>query len=141
MIRFSARVELYPTEDPNAVRKALMNLFPESVITDGGSFLACVPENIDQLVALITEQKIRYAFIEQINRNTQGNRFCINLNKQAALAGRVNIADEPKPLGSIELSGETENPVLYFEKLLDILGYVSSRWENDESRLTQSADG
>ncbi|MBX8636461.1 MAG: hypothetical protein KIY09_08505 [Thermoplasmata archaeon] len=141
MIRFSARVELYPTEDPNAVRKALMNLFPESVITDGGSFLACVPENIDQLVALITEQKIRYAFIEQINRNTEGNRFRINLNKQAALAGRVNIADEPKPLGSIELSGETENPVLYFEKLLDILGYVSSRWENDESRLTQSADG
>ena len=36
-----------------------------------------------------------------------------------------------EPLGSIEFSGVVDNPVIYFEKLLDITGYVSSRQEGD----------
>ena len=128
---FSVRAELYPTEDTASVRRAVASLFPDSTVTEEGTFLVCHPADITQLITLITEQKTRYAFVEQLSRKTEGNGFRILLNKQAALAGRVNIVDEPKPLGSIEFSGVVDNPVIYFEKLLDITGYVSSRQEGD----------
>ncbi len=138
---FSVRAELYPTEDTASVRRAVANLFPDSTVTEEGAFLVCHPAEITQLITLITGQKTRYAFVEELSRKTEGNGFRILLNKQAALAGRVNIVDEPKPLGSIEFSGVVDNPVIYFEKLLDITGYVSSRQEGDSlGRYTQDGE-
>jgi predicted RNA binding protein with dsRBD fold (UPF0201 family) len=131
MTDFYVRAELFPTEDPARVKNAVSNLFPDVRLIEEGNFLLCRPVEIGPLLKLIADQKIKYAFVEEINRNAEGSRFCIKFNKQAALAGRVNITDEPKPLGSIELSGEVNNPVLYFEKLLSIVGYVTSRQGKD----------
>ncbi len=127
MASYSVRAELFPTEDPAAVRNAILNIFPDSTIISDGNFLLCKPAEIDQLIRLVTEQKTRVAFVEEIDRKTQGNGFRMRLNKQAALAGRVNIADEPKPLGCIEFGCDVTNPVIHFEKLLDVVGCVSSK--------------
>ncbi len=131
MTDFYVRAELFPTEDPARVKNAVSNLFPDARLTGEGNFILCRPVEIGPLLKLIADQKIKYAFVEEINRNAEGSRFCIKFNKQAALAGRVNIIDEPKPLGSIELSGEVNNPVLHFEKLLGVAGYVTSRQGKD----------
>lgn len=82
---------------------------------------------VTHLLELITEQKIRFAFLEEVARNVHGTHFSVELNKQAATAGRVNIVDEPRPLGCILLEGEVEQPVLFFEKMLNAEGYISSR--------------
>lgn len=124
---FTASARIFPTEDPVLVYASVTNLFPDSTLTAGEDQVKAAVSGIDHLVRLVTEQKTRYSFLEAVSRGCEGNRFRVTLNKQAASVSRVNLVDEPRPLGWIEFSGVVDNPVEYFEKMLDIPGYITSR--------------
>lgn len=111
-----------------------MNLFPEAKIAAGTDLIVADFESIDHLATLVTEQKTRYSFLDAVNEGLEGDHFVVRLNKQAATVSKVNVVDEPKPLGNIEFSGTVADPVMYFEKVLDVVGYISARTQRRESR-------
>lgn len=126
---FNVQARIFPTEDPSKVAAAIINLFPDSSVScTEDSALASV-RSVDHLARLLIDQKTRYSFLDALNEGCSGNGFSIRLNKQAASVSRVNVVDEPKPLGWLEFSGKVEEPVVYFEKLLDAVGYISARSE------------
>ena len=124
---FRASARVFPTEDPSRVSRALLNLFPEARITAAEGSVVAEFDSIEHLAQLLTDQKTRYSFLDAVNGGCDGDHFVLNLNKQAATVSRVNIVDEPKPLGSIEFSGTVNDPVMYFEKMLDVVGYITAR--------------
>lgn len=130
--KFKATSRIFPTEDPLKVSAALTNLFPGAQLEVTEDSVTATFGEVDNLARLVTDQKTRYAFLDALNRGCTGNHFALSLNKQAASVSRVNVVDEPKPLGSIEFSGELDEPIVYFEKLLDIAGYVTSRMRGRE---------
>ncbi|MBX8643477.1 MAG: hypothetical protein KIY12_01930 [Thermoplasmata archaeon] len=127
MASFYVISEIYPTEDAEKVRISVINLFPETNIIIRKGRLEGEIKDIQHLMNMVIEQKIRYAFLESIHRHSDIASFSISLNKQAAFAGKVNLVDEPKPLGEIVFRGEVREPVIYFEKMLGIQGYISAR--------------
>ncbi len=134
MGKFKATCRIFPTEDPQKVSAALINLFPGAQLAIAADGATADFAEVDNLARLVTEQKTRYAFMDALNRGCSGNRFAISLNKQAAFVSRVNVVDEPKPLGSIEFSGEIDEPIVFFEKMLDVVGYITSRIRHREEK-------
>ena len=137
---FRASARVFPTEDPSRVSRALLNLFPDARITAGKESIVAEFDSVDHLAQLLTDQKTRYSFLDALNEGCDGNHFVLSLNKQAATVSRVNVVDEAKPLGSIEFSGTVADPVMYFEKILDVMGYISARALRRENRKQGSAD-
>ena len=124
---FNVQARIFPTEDPLKVSAAIINLFPDSSVSCTEDTASASVNSVDHLAKLLTDQKTRYSFLDALNSGCSGNRFSVRLNKQAASVSRVNVVDEPKPLGWLEFSGEVWEPVVYFEKLLDAAGYISAR--------------
>lgn len=124
---FRASARIFPTEDPLMVSRTITNLFPEAVVSVSDDKVSATIPVINNLAKLLLDQKTRYAFLDALREACDDNHFSLRLNKQAASVSRVNIVDEPKPLGWLEFSGEVEDPVSYFEKMLDAVGYITAR--------------
>jgi predicted RNA binding protein with dsRBD fold (UPF0201 family) len=124
---FVVRAEIYPTEDEEKIRTAIHSIFPAAELRTEGNIIEGEVRDLHTLIEIVIDQNIRYSFIEEIGRNSTNSGFSIMLNKQAAFAGKVNTVDEPKPLGEILFTGNIDNPLLYFEKLLGIQGYLSGK--------------
>lgn len=137
---FRASARVFPTEDPSKVSGALLNLFPDARMTNSSDGVVAEFDNIDNLARLVTDQKTRYSFMDAMNEGCSEDHFVMTLNKQAATVSRVNVVDEPKPLGNIEFSGTVSDPVMYFEKILDVVGYLSARTQRREGREQSSSD-
>jgi predicted RNA binding protein with dsRBD fold (UPF0201 family) len=128
MPEYSVSAPVYPSENGEAVLTALRTLFPEARLTRMDKGISGTADSIAHLLELIIEQKIRYSFLEELARNFRGECFSIQLNKQAATVGKVNLVDETKPLGNISLSGKVERGIIFFERELKAEGYISSRY-------------
>ncbi len=133
-ITFWANAPVFPSEDPDKVEAALLSLFPEAATERAPGRISASFDSVEHLVRLITDQKTRYAFLQAVGRSSTGSRFSLKLNKQAACVSKVNVVDEPKPLGSIEFGGELPDPLLYFEKELDAVGFLTARRDQAESQ-------
>lgn len=97
------RVNCFPTEDPEKVKQAVLNLFPESEFEEceGGFFakassLESFKEVLGNLRILDTARSVLY-------RGREGNRTSFSLNKQVAFIGKVSFAEERMPLGRIDV--------------------------------------
>ncbi len=137
MGRFRVDCIVFPTEDPEKVSAAISNLFPGAELRVRNDRVDGSFDDIENLARLVTDQKTRYAFLDAIYRGCRGDSFSVELNKQAASVSRVNVVDEPKPLGSLHFSGELAEPVSFFEKMLDITGYLTSRSERRNNRESE----
>lgn len=112
-------VEVRPTEDPEKVKKALLNVFePEEIETraEGESTLliakATSYRSLLKLKEAIWRQGIQDAARSVLSRSVAGEgRLVFNLNKQAAYVGVVSFATEPNesPLGPIVFNVETSD--------------------------------
>ncbi len=138
---FSLSAKIFPTEDPSKIASAMLNLIPDATLTRKSGLITASSTNVEHIVKLVTDQKTRYAFLEAVNSGCSGNSFTVYLNKQAAFVSRVNIVDEPGPLGSIEFSGAVDEPVVFFEKMLDIVGYITSRELRRAERRVEGETG
>ena len=117
--------EVRPTEDPERVKKAMMNILRGEVIyrsTDewsGKVILEGDQTSLERLRMILQRDRIRAAARSVLRRSIEKNRVAFFLNKQAAHAGHVSFS-EPEgesPLGPIQVILETENP----EQLIDWL--------------------
>ena len=93
--------DLLPTEDRKKVLLALSNLFPDSKFKEDGHRLIG-EAGLSRFKELLEKEEIRAAIEAALDDNLAGETSFLDLNKTAALAGRVAI-DESSPLGKIRL--------------------------------------
>ena len=93
---------LRPTESPEKVRRAVLNLFPKTRLEEGESLKGRV-DSLDRFAELLRKQRIRDSSREVLLGSIRGRRLVFHLNKQAAFAGRVSFSAHA-PLGDIRVT-------------------------------------
>ncbi len=93
---------LRPTESPEKVRRAVLNLFPKTLLEEGESLRGRV-DSLDRFAELLRKQHIRDSSREVLLGSIRGRRLVFHLNKQAAFAGRVSFSAYA-PLGDIRVT-------------------------------------
>ena len=109
---------VYPSEDPEKVRAAVLNIFPTAQLTlaegelNGPADLTCFAE-------LIRRQKILDTTRAQMIKGAHGGprKTVFRLNKQVATVGKVSFVDYSTALGTIAVCVDTGNEDI--ETLID----------------------
>ena len=93
---------LRPTESPEKVRRAVLNLFPKARLEEGESIRGPAG-SLDRFAELLRRQRILDSSREVLLGSIRGRRLVFHLNKQAAFAGRVSFSAHA-PLGDIRVT-------------------------------------
>jgi hypothetical protein len=109
------RTPLRPTEDPEKVRTAILNLFPESEITIDPNEVVAKTASLERFMTLIRNQKILDSIRSKLVHAMQPGSTIISLNKQAAFVKRVSLSEGKVALGNMEVTIEAED----IERLID----------------------
>ena len=109
------RTPLRPTEDPEKVRTAILNLFPESEITIDPNEVVAKTASLERFMTLIRNQKILDSIRSKLVHAMQPGSTIISLNKQAAFVKRVSLSEGKAALGNMEVTIEAED----IERLID----------------------
>ncbi len=118
-MRFTIETSVHPTEDPDRVAAAIRNIFPDAAPKGLGAGERLVYEAADpaMLAEKMANQRIRDTARAILVKSLRSGNISFRLNKQAALAGRVNFADLGSALGDLAVTVQTEHP----EAAIDIL--------------------
>lgn len=103
MLDIRLRTPCYPTEDRDAVVRAIRNLFPDAEIK-GDIQIVATSKSLDAFGELLKRHKIRDAARKVMRRGMRGNTTRFRLNKQVAAVGKVSFSEESHALGDIEVS-------------------------------------
>ncbi|MBI0584821.1 MAG: hypothetical protein ISF22_11440 [Methanomassiliicoccus sp.] len=103
MPQITAATACNPTEDPEKVRQALLNLFPDAEIEESGGRMTARTESGEGLREAILDQHIRDTARSVMLRGAREGRTRFTLNKQTAFVGKVSFIDGPVALGGIEV--------------------------------------
>ena len=109
-----------PSEDPDKVAAAVINIFPDAELELADGILRGTA-SLDHFSKQIRKQKILDATRGVMLKNMRGNRTWVNLNKQVATVGKVSFADKNPILGAIEVCIEDDD----IESLIDIVAPVT----------------
>lgn len=100
-----------PTEDPDLVEGAVLNLFPGATVERGDGELVATTRSLDRLGELFASQRIQETARAQLRDGLVGDTIAVRLRKQAAVVGVVNFAvDEPAELGDLDVRVRVEEP-------------------------------
>ncbi len=109
-----------PSEDPDKVRSAILNIFPDAELEqDDRGFKGTAP-GLDRFHQLIRKQKILDATRGVLMTSIRGTRARMLLNKQVATVGKVSFADRNPVLGAIEVFIEDDDLEAYVDRLAPI---------------------
>jgi predicted RNA binding protein with dsRBD fold (UPF0201 family) len=109
------RTALRPTEDPEKVRTAILNIFPQSEITAEEGEIVAKTGSLDRFKTLIRNQQILDSVRHKLLDGMASGSTSISLNKQAAFVKRVSLSEGRAALGNIEVTIESED----IERLID----------------------
>jgi predicted RNA binding protein with dsRBD fold (UPF0201 family) len=114
-IRVSCPV--FPSEDPEKVKKAVMNIFPDidADIRDGA--LTGETISLEHFAEQIRRQRILDTARSVLMKGRRGERTVFNMNKQAAFAGKISFAEEKTILGTINVTITADNITEFIEAL------------------------
>jgi predicted RNA binding protein with dsRBD fold (UPF0201 family) len=94
-------VDILPTEDEKIVLAALRNLFPDCIVAKEHG--TCVGRaDLARFKELLEKEQIIGTIEGILDENVSDGESHIDINKMAALAGRVGV-DEGSPIGKIRL--------------------------------------
>ncbi|RLG80751.1 MAG: hypothetical protein DRO13_02985 [Thermoprotei archaeon] len=108
-----------PTEDPEKVREAVLNVFNgEVVVVEEGKGYYRVEgfsnsrSSLNKMYNLVRAGQIAPAVRSYLLKNKRGNAITILLHKQAAYMGKISLIDSDResPLGAIRIEIEHDNP-------------------------------
>jgi predicted RNA binding protein with dsRBD fold (UPF0201 family) len=114
-----------PTEDYGKVRKAVLNLFPDSLIEENDGVIMARTGSLWRFMELVRSYRIIDATRRILLRGKQGNSTSFMVNKQVAFIGKISYVEERLPLGSIEVSIEDDD----LDKLIDTVAPVTVNGE------------
>lgn len=110
-IDVEAVAPVYPTEDADRVRQAILALFPNADVEEGHGELIGRAHSVDRLGEMLADQRILETARGELLGGIEGDTVSFSVKKQAASAGVVNFAlDEPAELGDIAVSIRVERP-------------------------------
>jgi predicted RNA binding protein with dsRBD fold (UPF0201 family) len=110
-MRITIETSVHPTEDPDRVAAAVLNIFPDARPIDGaGGRLTYEASDPAMLAEKMANQRIRDTARAILVRSLRSGSIGFRLNKQAALAGRVNFTDPGSALGDLAVTVQTEYP-------------------------------
>jgi predicted RNA binding protein with dsRBD fold (UPF0201 family) len=103
-----------PSEDPDKVRKAILNIFPDASleVTERGLEGTA---SLDRFKDLIRRQKILDSTRSMMFKGIRNGYITIHLNKQVAFVGKVSFTEPKTVLGTMRVTIETDDP----ERLID----------------------
>ena len=102
--------DIRPTEDPDKVKQAIQNLFPDAQINIQNMKLMAHSNTLDGFRELLKRQRIRDSARSLLLKNCRGNTLVFKLNKQLAYMNKINFAVVDHPLGEITVRITCDNP-------------------------------
>lgn len=118
LVFVKVEAEVYPTEDPDKVLKAVKNIFPRLELSvkwfDSSAIIEGSGEGLDaleNLKRLLRERRIRTAARGILKSSINGDVLVFHLNKQAAYVGKVSFVEPflESPLPSIKVEVRSNN--------------------------------
>ena len=100
---------VYPSEDPEKVREAILNIFPDASLerTEEG-FRG--EASTSRFYDLIRKQKILDSTRSTMHKGVRGSRIVLHLNKQVAVVGKVSFTEPKTILGTMIVTIECDDP-------------------------------
>ena len=114
-IRVSCPV--FPSEDPEKVRQAVLNMFPGIELNADNSALSGETDSLEHFSAQIRRQRILDTARSVLMKGRRKDRTVFNMNKQAAFAGKISFAEERTILGTINVTILSDDITAFIETL------------------------
>ncbi|MDR1405071.1 MAG: hypothetical protein LBJ20_05850, partial [Candidatus Methanoplasma sp.] len=116
MVAVRVSCPVYPSEDKEKVKSAVMSIFPDAVLETAEHGLEGTA-TADMFRELIRRQKILDSTRAMMFRSVRGNKIVLHLNKQVASVGKVSFTEPKTVLGTLQVTIECDDP----EALIDII--------------------
>ena len=94
---------VYPSEDPEKVKTAILKVFPNAVLEESEMGIKGTTDNLDRFSKQIRKQKILDTTRSVMIRGKRGDRTRLFLNKQVAFVGKVSFCEEKTILGTMKV--------------------------------------
>lgn len=96
---------VYPSEDPEKVKTAILKVFPDAVLEVSEGEIKGTTDNLNKFARQIRKQEILDTTRTLLLKGMKGNtdRTLIRLNKQVAFMGRISFSEERTILGTIKV--------------------------------------
>ena len=94
---------VFPSEDPEKVRTAILKVFPDAELETGEDEIKGRTDNLDRFSKQIRKQKILDTTRSVMIHGKRGDRTRFFLNKQVAFVGKVSFCEERTILGTIKV--------------------------------------
>jgi len=107
---------VFPSEDPEKVREAILNIFPDASLERvGDEFKGEASAN--KFHELIRKQKILDSTRSAMFKGVRGKKIVLHLNKQVASVGKISFTEPKTILGTITVTIECEDPEEFIDKM------------------------
>ena len=94
---------VYPSEDPEKVKTAILKVFPNAALEESDMGIKGTTDNLDRFSKQIRKQKILDTTRSVMLHGKRGDRTRIFLNKQVALVGKISFCEEKTILGTMKV--------------------------------------
>lgn len=115
MLKVYLTAEIHPSEDPEKVKKAVMNVVDpkdEAKVELMKDMIRVeASENtIKKILQAVKDKDVVPLMLRLLNEGKKGDKFYLMLNKQAAYVGHIVMCDDPResPLGPINVEFDSE---------------------------------
>jgi predicted RNA binding protein with dsRBD fold (UPF0201 family) len=116
MVSVQIRCPIYPSEDPEKVREAIMSIFPDAVLeTDGGEFRG--EASTGRFYTQIRKQKILDSTRSMMFKGIRNGKITLYLNKQVASVGKISFTEPKTILGTITVVMEADEPEVLIDSI------------------------
>jgi len=115
MIRVACPV--LPSEDPEKVKKAVTNIFPDIDADVQDGTITGDTESLEHFAAQIRRQRILDTARSVMMKGRRGERTVFHMNKQAAFAGKISFTEERTILGTISVTITSDDITAFIEAL------------------------
>ena len=111
MLSVKITCPVFPSEDPDKVKEAILKIFPDAEISENDAGYEFTAPGLDHFSKQIRKQKILDATRSQMQRGMRRTgKITVNLNKQVAYMGKVSFTEGKVILGTIKVVIETDEP-------------------------------
>ena len=94
---------VYPSEDPEKVKTAIIKILPNAVLEETDNGFTGRTDNLERFSKQIRKQKILDTTRSVMIHGKRGDRTRFFLNKQVAFIGKISFCEEKTILGTIKV--------------------------------------
>ena len=94
---------VFPSEDPEKVKTAILKVFPNAELEETDNEIKGRTDNLDRFSKQIRKQKILDTTRSVMIHGKRGDRTRFFLNKQVAFVGKISFCEEKTILGTIKV--------------------------------------